>query len=126
MHHIRVGRRCIDIPSLVRKDSERHVDYALTSPLEQLVQNRVSKSMHYTRASLKRRATFALAVVGAQGVRETSTMRSPRRSHRRVLRGAPSLRDLLRDRHSRGGQEVDFSEKISAEKRAKYAEGFTR
>eukprot|EP01083_Nonionella_stella_P003722 10700_1 len=51
MHHIRVGRRCIDIPSLVRKDSERHVDYALTSPLEQLVQNRVSKSMHYTRAS---------------------------------------------------------------------------
>eukprot|EP01083_Nonionella_stella_P034309 93914_1 len=50
--HIRVGRRCVDIPSfLVRKDSEKHVDYALTSPLAQGRPGRVKRKRLRTKGS---------------------------------------------------------------------------
>lgn len=32
-HHIRVGRQIVDVPSfMVRLDSEKHIDFSLTSP----------------------------------------------------------------------------------------------
>merc|ERR1719231_842371 len=42
--HIRVGKQCVNVPSfLVRTDSEKHIDFAVTSPFSQGRPGRVAR-----------------------------------------------------------------------------------
>eukprot|EP00483_Globobulimina_turgida_P009290 UN09309 len=50
--HIRVGHRLVDVPSfMVRVDSEKHIDFSLTSPFGQGRDGRVKRKRQRTKGS---------------------------------------------------------------------------
>ena len=50
--HIRVGKQCVNVPSfLVRTDSEKHIDFSVTSPLGQGRPGRVARKRAAAKAA---------------------------------------------------------------------------